>query len=434
MLDPDGLPLSVLRNPDGTPVQITLALPDDAQPARPHLEGVGRPHHAAAARHRHPREHRRAAHGHRPSLRRRRRAPPAAGAAARHRRRPRGAGIHRAQRHTRARRVPHERGARRIPRPRAHRHLHRRGAHVRRGAAARARGHGVHDAHARSRGHRPVRSRHSSSGTSPARCCPASSRPTRSPSASSPVPTRRRAPSTWRSWACGSPGTRTASRSCTARSAGACSATSGRGSTPTRCRSPRSPTACTRRRGPTPPCSASPESTLGTGDTEHADWGSPALSDGEFWNVKRRMRLQLVEDARRRLAEAWSEQRSGAAAPAWISKVLDPDTLTVGFARRVPTYKRLTLMLQRPRAAEVDPHQPRAAGAVRDRRQVASRRRRGQATHPAARAVRAAARTARPHRVPPRLRHRHGVGAVSRAATSGSTTRCARSRRAAHRA
>ena len=60
------------------------------------------------------------------------------------------------------------------------------------------------------------------------------------------------------------------------------------------------------------------------------------------------MRLQLVEDARRRLAEAWSEQRSGAAAPKWISKVLDPDTLTVGFARRVPTYKRLTLMLQDP--------------------------------------------------------------------------------------
>jgi len=90
------------------------------------------------------------------------------------------------------------------------------------------------------------------------------------------------------------------------------------------------------------------ESTLGTGDTEHADWRSPALSDGEFWNVKRRMRLQLVEDARRRLAEAWSEQHSGAAAPRWISNVLDPDTLTVGFARRVPTYKRLTLMLRDP--------------------------------------------------------------------------------------
>ncbi|WP_448810276.1 alpha-glucan family phosphorylase [Agromyces bauzanensis] len=90
------------------------------------------------------------------------------------------------------------------------------------------------------------------------------------------------------------------------------------------------------------------EATLGTGDPEHADWLSAALSDGEFWNVKRRMRLQLVEDARRRLAAAWAEQHGGSQAPSWVSRVLDPDTLTVGFARRVPTYKRLTLMLQDP--------------------------------------------------------------------------------------
>lgn len=90
------------------------------------------------------------------------------------------------------------------------------------------------------------------------------------------------------------------------------------------------------------------EATLGTGDTEHADWRSPALSDGEFWSVKRRMRFQLVEEARRRLAASWTEQHPGSAVPTWISQVLDPDTLTVGFARRVPTYKRLTLMLQDP--------------------------------------------------------------------------------------
>ncbi len=28
--------------------------------------------------------------------------------------------------------------------------------------------------------------------------------------------------------------------------------------------------------------------------------------------------------------------------------MLDPDVLTIGFARRVPTYKRLTLMLREP--------------------------------------------------------------------------------------
>ena len=43
----------------------------------------------------------------------------------------------------------------------------------------------------------------------------------------------------------------------------------------------------------------------------------------------------------------------GSAAPAeaelgWIDEVLDPDVLTIGFARRVPSYKRLTLMLRDP--------------------------------------------------------------------------------------
>ncbi|WP_344369245.1 alpha-glucan family phosphorylase [Agromyces tropicus] len=90
------------------------------------------------------------------------------------------------------------------------------------------------------------------------------------------------------------------------------------------------------------------EERLGTGDTEHADWLSAAVSDAELWGVKRGMRLQLVEDARRRLSAAWSAQHGGAVAPDWLRRVLDPDVLTIGFARRVPTYKRLTLMLQDP--------------------------------------------------------------------------------------
>ncbi len=30
----------------------------------------------------------------------------------------------------------------------------------------------------------------------------------------------------------------------------------------------------------------------------------------------------------------------------WIATAFDPEVLTIGFARRVPTYKRLTLMLR----------------------------------------------------------------------------------------
>ncbi|WP_157001311.1 alpha-glucan family phosphorylase [Agromyces laixinhei] len=103
------------------------------------------------------------------------------------------------------------------------------------------------------------------------------------------------------------------------------------------------------------------EARLGTDDTEHADWRSAALTDGEFWAVKRGMRGRLVDDARRRLTAAWRQQHSGVEPPTWVSRVLDPDALTVGFARRVPTYKRLTLMLadpQRLTAILTNPERP----------------------------------------------------------------------------
>ncbi|WP_127793661.1 alpha-glucan family phosphorylase [Agromyces sp. LHK192] len=103
------------------------------------------------------------------------------------------------------------------------------------------------------------------------------------------------------------------------------------------------------------------ERVLGTADPEHADWLSDALDDAELWSVKRGLRARLVEDARRRLQDSWSSQHSGATAPDWIGGVLDPDVLTIGFARRVPTYKRLTLMLQDPErfaAILTDPDRP----------------------------------------------------------------------------
>jgi starch phosphorylase len=61
------------------------------------------------------------------------------------------------------------------------------------------------------------------------------------------------------------------------------------------------------------------------------------------------MKKQLVEDARKRLTASWEEQNPGASAfrPGSAS-ILDPNVLTIGFARRVPTYKRLTLMLRDP--------------------------------------------------------------------------------------
>jgi starch phosphorylase len=87
---------------------------------------------------------------------------------------------------------------------------------------------------------------------------------------------------------------------------------------------------------------------LGTSDTTAADWGSDAVSDADIWAVRGAMKAQLVADARKRLTASWEEQNPGAGVPSWFSGILDPDVLTIGFARRVPTYKRLTLMLRDP--------------------------------------------------------------------------------------
>ena len=87
---------------------------------------------------------------------------------------------------------------------------------------------------------------------------------------------------------------------------------------------------------------------LGTSDTTAADWASDQVSDADIWAVRGAMKRQLVADARKRLSASWEEQNPGSGVPTWFSDILDPEVLTIGFARRVPTYKRLTLMLRDP--------------------------------------------------------------------------------------
>jgi starch phosphorylase len=89
-------------------------------------------------------------------------------------------------------------------------------------------------------------------------------------------------------------------------------------------------------------------SKLGSDTPTTADWASTAVSDRDLWDARNTMRAGLVADARRRVTAAWAEQNPGVGAPAWYSELLDPAVLTIGFARRVPTYKRLTLMLHDP--------------------------------------------------------------------------------------
>ncbi|MEU4494511.1 alpha-glucan family phosphorylase [Streptomyces sp. NBC_00210] len=70
------------------------------------------------------------------------------------------------------------------------------------------------------------------------------------------------------------------------------------------------------------------------------------IPDAEIWELRRELREQLVMEVRDRLRASWRQRGAGAAELGWIEGVLDPDVLTIGFARRVPSYKRLTLMLR----------------------------------------------------------------------------------------
>ena len=89
--------------------------------------------------------------------------------------------------------------------------------------------------------------------------------------------------------------------------------------------------------------------------------GIAKVADDTIWATRRALRQQLVEEVRRRLRESWLQRGASEAGLGWIDKVFDPDILTIGFARRVPSYKRLTLMLRDPERLTrilLDPDRP----------------------------------------------------------------------------
>ncbi len=102
-----------------------------------------------------------------------------------------------------------------------------------------------------------------------------------------------------------------------------------------------------------------PATWVSTGLLGLADPGAEVLSQGgnwdwervadlpadRIWAARREQRAVLVADARQRLRASAKQRGASEAELTWIDDVLDPDTLTIGFARRVPSYKRLTLML-----------------------------------------------------------------------------------------
>ena len=89
------------------------------------------------------------------------------------------------------------------------------------------------------------------------------------------------------------------------------------------------------------------------------DWNALAAVDSHtLWALKRTMRSELIAMTRARLAESALNR---GLPDDWVNNVLDPDIVTFGFARRVPSYKRLTLMLRDPvrlKALLTDPKRP----------------------------------------------------------------------------
>jgi starch phosphorylase len=97
---------------------------------------------------------------------------------------------------------------------------------------------------------------------------------------------------------------------------------------------------------------------IGDPDDDSRAASVPAES---LWSLRTTLRARLVTEVRRRVREAWLQRGASTPELSWTDHVFDPDVLTVGFARRVPTYKRLTLMLRdkdRLRDLLLDPNRP----------------------------------------------------------------------------
>ena len=117
-------------------------------------------------------------------------------------------------------------------------------------------------------------------------------------------------------------------------------------SSPTRCRSATSPTACT-------PAPGSPASSPSSTAPPRAGLRPPDTVARRSTTSRRGAVAAPASCA----ARGWSTRSARGCAPAgrraarrrqlgWIDRAFDPDVLTIGFARRVPAYKRLTLILR----------------------------------------------------------------------------------------
>jgi starch phosphorylase len=89
---------------------------------------------------------------------------------------------------------------------------------------------------------------------------------------------------------------------------------------------------------------------LGTGWHEHSGesriWeGIENVDDGELWETHLSLKSQLLEFVRHRAMEQAARRHDTPDVLQRLGRVLSPDALTIGFARRFATYKRANLLL-----------------------------------------------------------------------------------------
>ena len=86
---------------------------------------------------------------------------------------------------------------------------------------------------------------------------------------------------------------------------------------------------------------------------DNGAWSRAGQIPGEeLWRTHERRRERLVSYARHRLADQLRQRGAGNTEIAQADEVLDPEALTIGFARRFATYKRATLLLSDPERLE----------------------------------------------------------------------------------
>lgn len=85
------------------------------------------------------------------------------------------------------------------------------------------------------------------------------------------------------------------------------------------------------------------------------------VPDGEIWELRKKLRLKLIDYIKERFSDNWIKRHENPKLITEVIATLDPNVLTIGFARRFATYKRGYLLFRNlERLAEIvnDPKRP----------------------------------------------------------------------------